>query len=361
MDNCFKPIQLKDIQLKNRFVLSPMCMYNSKDGFATNFHLVHLGSRAIGGFGLIMQEATAVMPEGRITYKDLGIWQDVHQVKLREIVDFVHQQGSKIGIQLAHAGRKASTRPPFEGRGIISATDKNGWHPVAPSLLPYKLDDPSPIALDKSTIEKIKSAFIAATHRAKNIGYDVLEIHAAHGYLLHQFLSPISNVRTDEYGGNLKNRMRLLLEIVENVRVIWGSNKPIFVRISATDWIENGWNIKDSVVLAKKLKQLDVDLIDVSSAGNIPHPNIKLQPGYQADFARIIKRDSLIATGAVGLITDAYLAEKLLQEKYADLIFIGREGLRNPYFVNNEAQHFSIDNNWITSYNWAIGHKENIP
>lgn len=338
-------------------MLSPMCMYSSKDGFATDFHLTHLGSRALGGFGLLMQEATAVSPEGRITYRDLGIWKDEHKAKLKEIVDFVHSHNTKIGVQLAHAGRKASVRPPYEGRGQLTPVHPNGWQTVSSSEIPFWKGDVPPLALNKEGIKKVKSDFVSAAVRAKETGYDVVEIHAAHGYLLHQFYSPFSNQRTDEYGGSFENRIRLLLEVIEEVKAVWGEEKPVFVRISATDWKEGGWTIEDSVKLAHRLKELEVDLIDVSSTGNIPSRGLGIPfgPGYQVPFAEKIRKETGILTGAVGEITTPDQAEEILQNLQADLIVIGREALRNPYFPRDAARYFNLKSDWPKQYDWAVG------
>lgn len=355
MNQLFSPLYIKNTEFKNRMVVSPMCMYSAIDGFANDFHLTHLGSRAVGGFGLIMQEATAVAPEGRITYRDLGIWKDEHQAKLKEIVTYAQAQGSLMGIQLAHAGRKASHRPPFEGRGEIKPEESNGWQTFSASDLVFKTGETPPKTLDEAGIEKVKQDFIQATKRAKAIGYDVLEIHAAHGYLLHQFYSPLSNHRTDHYGGNFDNRIRLLLEITELVKAEWGEEKPLFVRISATDWREDGWNIQDSIELSKRLKELGVDLIDTSTGGNVGGVKIPLKPGYQVTFAEQIKQYANIKTGAVGLINTSALSEEILSKNQADLIFYGREALRNPYLPHQFAKEMNFRKNWTRQYDWAIG------
>lgn len=349
-----RPITFKNCTIKNRLAVSPMCMYSATDGYASSFHLVHLGARAMGGFGLIMQEATAVAPEGRITYRDLGIWKDAHIEKLQEIVHFVHSHGAKIGIQLAHAGRKASTRPPFEGRGVIPSTEENGWTVVAPSRIPFKEGDPQPHVLTLEEIQKLKTDFLSATKRAQKAGYDCIEIHAAHGYLLHQFLSPISNQREDHYGGDRENRMRLLLEVTADMRREVGKDFPLFVRISATDWVENGWKLEDSIALTQALKKLGVDLIDVSSSGTVPKPAIPVKPGYQVEFAHAIREKAEICTAAVGLITLAEQAAEILEKKQADFIFMGRETLRNPYFVNNLQSAIDINPVWCQQYAWAL-------
>lgn len=352
MAQLFSSFNIRKTEFKNRLVVSPMCMYSAENGFATDFHLVHLGSRAIGGFGLIMQEATAVSPEGRITNGDLGIWKDEHQEKLKEIVRFCHQHDSKIGIQLAHAGRKASCVPPFEGRHQLAPNVENGWQTVGPSATAYKKEQVAPVALDVEGIEKIKNDFVVATRRAKEIGYDVLEIHMAHGYLLHQFYSPLSNQRTDAYGGSFENRIRLPLEIATLVKQEWGDEKPLFARISATDWTQDGWTVEDSVQLCKKLKEIGVDLIDVSSGGNVSAdiPNV---PGYQVDFAETIRKEVGIATGAVGKITTGQQSEEILQKNMADLIFYARETLRHPYFPLHAARELGVDLEWPKEYERA--------
>ncbi len=353
MSILFSPLKIKNITLKNRTVVSPMCMYSSVDGFANDFHLVHLGSRAIGGSALIIQEATAVSPEGRISYGDMGIWSDEHIRKPKEIVDFVHSQNALIGIQLAHAGRKASYQLPREGARKIAPEEKNGWQTVSSSALPFREGEPTPIALDAAGIEKVKNDYIAATRRAEKAGYDVVEIHAAHGYLFHQFYSPFANNRTDKYGGSFENRIRLLLEVTELVRKEWPEDKPLFVRISATDWTEGGWTIDDSVNLAKELKKLGVDLIDTSTGGNVPKATIPSEPGYQVEFAEKIKKEANILTGAVGQITSATQSEAILKEGKADLIFYGRESLRDPHFPLHAATELNVDVDWPLQYQRA--------
>lgn len=352
MVQLFSPFQIRNTTFKNRLVVSPMCMYSSENGYASDFHLVHLGSRAMGGFGLIIQEATAISPEGRITNGDLGIWENGHIEKLKEVVSFCQKHGSLVGIQLAHAGRKASCVPPFEGRHQIDPEKENGWQTVGPSKIAYKENQIPPTALDKNGIEKIKNDFVSATKKAKEIGYDVLEIHMAHGYLLHQFYSPISNHRTDEYGGSFENRIRFPLEIAEMVKQEWGNEKPLFVRVSATDWNRDGWTIEDSVKFCKKLKDLGVDLIDVSSGGNI-FAEIPNTPGYQVGFSEIIRKEVGISTGAVGKITTARQAEEILQKEMADLIFLAREALRDPNFPLHAARKLAVDLDWSKQYERA--------
>ncbi|HEY4208605.1 MAG TPA: NADH:flavin oxidoreductase/NADH oxidase [Puia sp.] len=352
----FTPYSIRSVTFKHRIVISPMCQYSSSDGFANDWHLVHLGSRAVGGAALVMQEATAISPEGRITASDLGLWKDVHMEKLRQVVDFIHQYKALAGIQLAHAGRKASCNVPWEGGKPIPAGQPNGWQTVAPSPIPFYSAAPSiptPAELDIAGIEKIKEDFRKATARAKEIGYDVLEIHAAHGYLLHQFYSPLSNHRTDAYGGSFDHRIRLLLETVEIVRKEWGQDKPLFVRISATEWTEGGWNIDDSIKLSSLLRQQGVDLIDASSGGNIAAARIPTNPGYQVPFAAAIRKAADIATGAVGLITTPQQAEDILEAGAADLILIARESLRNPYFPLTAATALQVDLPWPRQYERA--------
>lgn len=350
MNLLFSPLKIKNTTIKNRMVVSPMCMYSSVDGYANDFHLVHLGSRAVGGMGLIIQEATAVSPEGRITHGDMGIWKDAHIGKSKQIVDFVHSQNAKMGIQLAHAGRKASHQLPKDGAKKLPPENENGWQTVSASALPFREGEPAPLALDTSGIEKVKNDYANATRRAEEAGYDVVEIHAAHGYLFHQFYSPLANERTDAYGGSFDNRIRLLLEVTEVVRKLWPDEKPLFVRISATDWTEAGWTVDDSVKLSIKLKALGVDLIDTSSGGNVPRATIPTKPGYQVCFAQQIKKKADILTGAVGQITSAEQSEKILKDGSADLIFYARESLRQPYFPLHVALQFGVDVAWPLQY-----------
>jgi len=322
----YTPIRFRNLELKNRWVMSPMCMYSCENGVANDFHLLHYGSRAQGGTGLIIVEATGVVPEGRITNKCMGIWNEKQAEALSKIVKIVHENSeSKIGIQLAHAGRKAST---WNGKQISL---EEGWETVAPSPVPYEESERIPHELTVEEIKDLVQRFKEAAVRAINAGFDVIEIHAAHGYLIHQFLSPLSNTRTDEYGGSFENRIRFLLEIVKAVNEVLDDDHPLFVRISGTEYAPNGWNIKDSVALAKILKENNVDLIDVSSGGNIHGVKISLFDGYQVPLAAAVKKDAGIATGAVGLIKTAKQAEEILQNEQADLIFVAREILRNPY------------------------------
>ena len=325
----FSPLTLKSITFKNRIVISPMCQYSATDGFANDWHLVHLGSRAAGGAGLLIQEATAISPEARISPEDLGLWKDEHIEKLQSINQFIKSQNAIPGIQLAHAGRKASVSAPWLGNKKLSENE-GGWTTVAPSAIAYQESETAPIALDNLGIQKVLNDFQSATRRAVQAGYEVLEIHAAHGYLLHQFLSPLTNQRTDEYGGSFENRIRLTLETVTAVQVEWPSNLPLFVRISATDWAEGGWSVEESVQLSQILKEKGVDLIDVSSGGLVSHQKITIGPNYQVPFAEKIKKETGIRTGAVGMITEAHQAENILSESQADLVFFARESLRNP-------------------------------
>ena len=349
----FAPLTIKKITLKNRIVISPMCQYSAIDGFANDWHLVHLGSRASGGVGLIIQEATAVSPEARISPSDLGLWKDEHIEKLKTINEFILSQNAVPGIQLAHAGRKASVSIPWEGNKKLDI-GQGGWQTVSASAIPYHDDEPFlPEALDKNGIQKVISDFKAATKRAVKAGFQVMEIHGAHGYLLHQFLSPLTNVRNDEYGGSFENRIRLTLEIVEAVQSEWPSDLPLLVRISATDWAEGGWNPEESVQLSILLKEKGVDLIDTSSGGLVSHQQIPLQPNYQVPFAAKIKKEASILTGAVGLITEAKQAEEILESGQADVILFARESLRNPNLPLDFAKELNDDIQWPKQYERA--------
>jgi 2,4-dienoyl-CoA reductase-like NADH-dependent reductase (Old Yellow Enzyme family) len=326
----FDPITFSALRLRNRIAVSPMCQYSCEDGFATDWHLVHLGARAAGGAGLVITEAAAVEPRGRISPYDLGIWSDQHIEPLLRVTQFIESQGAVAGMQLAHAGRKAGTARPWEGGGPLAS---GAWAPVAPSALAFDKGYPVPEELTRDGILCIVQAFAAAARRAVAAGFRVLEIHSAHGYLLHEFLSPLSNRRADEYGGSFKNRTRLLREVVEAV-----AHRPLFVRISATDWAEGGWDIEQSVELARELKKLGVDLIDCSSGGLVPGVAVPAAPGYQVPFAARIRREAGIATGAVGLITEPAQAEEIVHSEQADLALLGREFLRNPYWPIHAAR-----------------------
>lgn len=352
MSLLLSPLTIKDVTFRNRITISPMCQYSAVDGFANDWHLVHLGSRAVGGAGLIIQEATAVSPEGRISVDDLGIYRDEHTEKLKNIVAFIHEQGAVAGIQLAHAGRKSSCSAPWNG-GRQLDQHNGGWQPVAPSPLAFHPGDQLPRELDQQGIQKVINDFKTATQRAVQVGYQVAEIHAAHGYLIHQFLSPLSNQRKDHYGGSFENRIRLLLEVVDAVKQVWPENLPLFVRISATDWAEQGWHLEEAVQLAALLKQQGVDLIDCSSGGLLPHAKISLGPGYQVPFAERIKKETGILTGAVGLITGVHQSEDILQQGKADLILLARTSLREPYFALHAAHILGDDITWPIQYQRA--------
>jgi 2,4-dienoyl-CoA reductase-like NADH-dependent reductase (Old Yellow Enzyme family) len=352
MSNLFTPLSIKSIHIKNRITVSPMCQYISEDGFASDWHLVHLGSRAVGGAGLIITEATAVSPEGRISPNDLGIWKEEHLDKLKQINSFIAAQGSVPGIQLAHAGRKASTNVPWKGRGKVSINE-GGWEVVAPSAIAFADNYPLPVALDEAGIQKVISDFTVAASRALRAGFKVIEIHGAHGYLVHQFLSPLSNHRTDKYGGSFENRIRLLLEIIAGVQTVWPNELPLFVRLSASDWAEGGWNIEASVQLAHILKRKGIDLIDVSSGGLVHYQKITTGPAYQLPFASRIKKETGILTGTVGMITTAIQAETILMNGDADMIIMAREMLRQPYFPLQAAHELKDKIDWPVQYERA--------
>ncbi|HVW09415.1 MAG TPA: NADH:flavin oxidoreductase/NADH oxidase [Bryobacteraceae bacterium] len=349
MANLFSPLDLRGKTFRNRIAVSPMCQYSCEDGFAADWHLVHLGSRAVGGAALVIMEATAVSAEGRISPQDHGIWLDAHIPKLRQITDFIHEQGALAGVQLAHAGRKASTWRPWDGDGAVPI-DAGGWKEVyAPSAIPFNENYPEPIALDAAGIGKVKSDFANAAGRARQAGFDVIEIHSAHGYLLHEFLSPLSNRRTDEYGGSFENRIRLLRETVRAVR----GDEPLFVRISATDWAEGGWDADQSVLLAKVLREEGVDLIDCSSGGLVAHAKIPVAPGYQVPFAARIRKEAGIATGAVGMITEPKQADEIIRGGQADMVLLAREFLRDPYWPLHAAQALRQQIAWPVQYRRA--------
>lgn len=352
MSILFSPLSIREVTFKNRIVVSPMCQYSAQDGFANDWHLVHLGSRAVGGAGLIIAEATSVTPEGRISPEDLGIWKDEHISELKRITNFIHQHGAVAGVQLSHAGRKASSSSPWNGATQLSL-EEGGWQTLAPSAIAFNSNNRPPLALDKQGIERIISSFKAAAERALEAGFKVIEIHAAHGYLINEFLSPLSNQRQDEYGGSFENRIRLLLEVVQAIREVWPESYPLFVRISATDWVENGWQIEDSINLSKILKTKGVDLIDCSSGGVIPGVKIPLVPGYQSPLAEAIRKNANILTATVGLITEPEHAEQLLQDGKADLVLFARESLRNPYFPLLFAQKLNAEIDWPLQYERA--------
>jgi 2,4-dienoyl-CoA reductase-like NADH-dependent reductase (Old Yellow Enzyme family) len=349
MSSLFTPLTIRGLTIKNRITVSPMCMYSSHDGFVNDWHVVHLGSRAVGGAGLIITEATAVSPEARITPDDLGIWSDDHLPGLKRITNFLVEHGAVPGIQLAHAGRKASTFSPWKGGGVVPVGE-GGWQTVAPSAVPFHAGQPAPTELDQAGIDKVISDFWIATQRALAAGFQVIELHAAHGYLLHEFLSPLSNARTDAYGGSFENRIRLLLQIVDATRAEWPARYPLFVRISATDWTEGGWTVEDSVALAGILKERGVDLIDCSTGGNVPTAQIPVGPGYQTEFAERVKKEAGILTGAVGIITNAAQAESIVASGQADLVLLAREMLRDPNFPLHAAQELGVDVEWPDQY-----------
>jgi 2,4-dienoyl-CoA reductase-like NADH-dependent reductase (Old Yellow Enzyme family) len=349
MSILLSPLTIKDVVLRNRIVVPPMCQYSAVEGFANNWHLVHYGCRATGGAGLIIQEATAVSPEGRISPDDLGLWKNEQVEKLKEITTFIHSQGAVAAIQLAHAGRKAGWGSPWKG-GKQLKLEEGGWKNVAPSAVAYYPEDDAPVALDMAGIQKVTSDFGSAAARALQAGFRVLEIHAAHGYLVHQFFSPLTNHRNDQYGGSFENRIRLLLEIVEAVKKSWPENLPLFVRISATDWAEGGWNPEESAKLVVILKEMGVDLIDCSSGGLVTTQKIPLSPGYQVHLADKIRKESGILTSAVGLITSAQQAEDILQSGAADLIMFGRLFLREPYFALKAAAELKDEIEWPHQY-----------
>lgn len=326
-----------------------MCQYSSTDGFANDWHLVHLGSRAVGGAGLVFTEATAITPEGRISPQDLGIWKDEHIDFLKRITSFIHQHGAVAGMQLAHAGRKASTQRPWEGGHSLPTGHPDAWQTVGPSAIPFSENHPAPHALTVEEISTIVRQFKEAAVRALEAGFKVVEIHAAHGYLLHEFLSPLSNERTDAYGGSFENRIRIVIEIADAIRQVWPQELPLFTRISATDWTEGGWTPDNSVALAKALMQKGVDLVDCSSGGNV-HAQIPIGPGYQVPFAEKVKKEAGIKTAAIGMILEAQQAEDIISEEKADMVFLAREFLRDPYFPLHAAKVLDEDVAWPAQY-----------
>ena len=350
MASLFDPFQLRDVHFSNRVVVSPMCQYSSEDGFANDWHFVHLGSRAVGGAALVMTEAAAVTAEGRITPVDLGIWKDSHIEMLARIFRFIAAHGALPGMQLAHAGRKASTNEPWNG-GVPISREGGGWSPIfAPSTIPFAEDHQTPAALSKQQIQDIVQAFADAAQRALSAGAKVIEIHAAHGYLLHSFLSPLSNKRADEYGGSFENRLRMTREVLEAIRKIWPERYPIFIRISASDWVEGGWTVEDSIALARSLKPLGADLIDCSSGGSVATAKIPVGAGYQVSFAQRIRSEAGIATAAVGMITQPAQADQIIRSGQADLVVLARELLRNPYWPLYAAGELKQSANWPEQY-----------
>jgi 2,4-dienoyl-CoA reductase-like NADH-dependent reductase (Old Yellow Enzyme family) len=352
MPRLFDPLTLRSVTFRNRIFVSPMCQYSSDDGMPNDWHFVHLGSRAVGGAGLVMVEASGVSPEGRITAWDSGIWSAGHAQAFAPIVRFIESQGAVAGIQIAHAGRKASTDKPWRGgRPITSGPDS--WQTLAPSAIPFRDGEPVPHALTLAEIDDVVEQFARAAAYAREAGFRVVEIHAAHGYLLHEFLSPLSNRRDDEYGGSLENRMRMTLRVTQAVRARWPEELPLFVRISASDWAEGGWDITQSVALCQRLRDLGADLIDCSSGGAVPHAKIELGPGYQVPFARAVRHEANIATGAVGLITEAKQADEIITDGSADAVLLARAFLRDPYWALHAAKELGVDMPWPPQYDRA--------
>jgi 2,4-dienoyl-CoA reductase-like NADH-dependent reductase (Old Yellow Enzyme family) len=349
MPHLFEPLPIRSLTLANRIVVSPMCEYSSVDGFTNDWHLVHLGSRAVGGAALVLTEATAVTPGGRISPQDLGIYDDQHVPGLARIVRFIHGQNTLAGIQLAHAGRKASTARPWDGGGAIPRA-RGGWEPVGPAAAPFAPDYPVPCALSATGLAEIVNAFRTAAQRALAAGFDVVEIHAAHGYLIHEFLSPLVNTRSDEFGGAFDNRSRLCLQIVDAVRGVWPERLPLFVRISARDWKAGGWDLDEAVQLAARLREHGVDLVDCSSGGAVHDQEIVIGPGYQVPFAERIRRDARVATGAVGLITQPAQADAIVRDGRADLVLLARELLRDPYWPLHAADALGVTVPWPPQY-----------
>lgn len=348
------PLTIRGVTMRNRIGISPMCQYSADEGMADDWHLVHLGSRAVGGAALVMVEATAVAREGRISPGDLGIWGEQHVEPLARIARFLKRQGATAGIQLAHAGRKASRDLPWNGGASLKTPESGGWTVVGPSPIPFQGGDPVPVPLDEAGIDDVVEAFEAATRRALKAGFQLIEIHAAHGYLLHEFLSPLSNHRTDQYGGSLENRMRLLLRVAECLRRLVPDEFPLFSRISATDWADGGWDVDQSVILARRLRELGVDLIDVSSGGMVAKARVPVDKGYQVRLARRIRDEAGVKTGAVGLITDSGHANAIITGGDADLVFLGRELLREPYWALKAQRDLGVQPAWPIQYGYAV-------
>ena len=349
MAHLFDPLALRSLTLANRIVVSPMCQYSSVDGFSNDWHVVHLGTRAVGGAALVMTEATAVTADGRISPQDLGIYDDRHVDGLAHCVRVIHTQKTFAGTQLAHAGRKGSTARPWEGGGAL-APGQGGWEPVGPTAESFAANYPTPRPLGPADIAAIVEAFTNAARRARDAGFDVVELHAAHGYLIHQFLSPLVNTRTDAYGGSYDNRVRLCLEIVDAVRGVWPERLPLLVRLSATDWKEGGWDLDQAVELARRLRAHGVDLVDCSSGGAVHDQQITAGPGYQVPFAERIRRDAGVPTGAVGLITRAEQADAIISHGQADIVLLARELLRDPYWPLHAADHLGHTVPWPAQY-----------
>jgi len=350
--NLFSPLKLREITFRNRIFVSPMCQYSCEDGLPTDWHLVHLGSRAVGGAGMVMVEASGVSPEGRISPWDSGIWSSEHAKAFTRIARFIADQGAVPGIQLAHAGRKASTNRPWKGGGAVDAAH-GGWQPIAPSAIPFDQKHAVPIAMSPAQIDQVVRQFADAARWSLEAGFQVVEIHAAHGYLLHQFLSPLCNQRSDEYGGSLENRMRVPLRVTEAVREIWPAKWPVFVRISATDWAPGGWDLPQSIEFSRRLKESGIDLIDCSSGGAVPGVKIPVAPGYQVPFSEAAGTETGIATGAVGLITEPAQAQEIIASGQADIVLLARELLRDPYWPLHAAAALGVDVQWPVQYERA--------
>ena len=351
MSALFSPFKLRSIRLRNRVWVSPMCQYSSINGMPTDWHLVHLGSRAIGGAGMITVEATAITPEGRISPDDSGMWSDDHIAPFARITKFISDHGAVPAVQLAHAGRKGSTFAPWLGNGAIQPDTLRGWLPLAPSAVSFDTNYTTPHEMTEADIKVTIDAFVAATQRSLKAGFKIVEIHMAHGYLLHEFLSPLSNKRTDSYGGSLENRMRFPLDIARAVRAAWPQDLPVFVRISATDWVEGGWDLTQSIALCRVLKEIGIDLVDCSSGGMTPNAKIPVAPGYQTQFAKAIRTEVGIPTGAVGLITTAQQAEEIIATQQADAVFLARAMLNDPYWALHAATELDAESNeWPNQY-----------
>jgi 2,4-dienoyl-CoA reductase-like NADH-dependent reductase (Old Yellow Enzyme family) len=349
----FSPFPIRALTLRNRIVVSPMCQYSSVDGFATDWHLVHLGSRAVGGAAVVIAEATAISPEGRISPYDLGIWKDEHIEVLARITRFIAEQGAVAGIQLAHAGRKASVDVPWRGDRVLGESE-GGWRPIyGPSAVAFSPSTPVPVEMSRDDIERTIGDFRRAAERALAAGFQIVELHGAHGYLLHEFLSPLSNKRTDEYGGSFENRIRFTLATVDAVRDVWPDELPLLVRLSATDWTEGGWDVEQSVELSRMLRTRGVDLVDTSSGGNVSGAKIPVGPGYQVEFAERIRRDAGIPTGAVGMITDPHQADEIIRSGKADIVILARELLRDPYWPLRAARVLGVKVKWPSQYERA--------
>ena len=349
INRLFSPLKLRDLTFRNRIFVSPMCQYSSRDGLPTDWHLVHLGSRAVGGAGLVNVEATAVSPQGRISPDDSGIWSDAHAAAFAPIARFIREQGAVAGIQLAHAGRKASTDLPWLGGGPLGP-EHRGWQPIAPSPIPFAPGHPVPRETTAEDLETIRRQFVDGARYAHTAGFQVLEIHMAHGYLLHEFLSPLTNHRKDEYGGSLENRMRFPLSIARAVREVWPGELPVFTRISATDWVDGGWDLAQSIELCRRLKDTGIDLIDCSGGGTVPHAVIPTGPGFQTPFATAIRQQVNIATGTVGFITNPIQAEQIIATGLADAVLLAREMLRKPYWPLEAARVLGVDVPWPSQY-----------